>query len=499
MAKKQGKSPFEDYWASCDPEDQALLSCFFQGFYEHCIMSKSTVKMLKEDFENAILYYVNHSIPLDSALNLLDTRFLGGFYARPPVAWFPLDNAAKIYPLSMARGKMTMFRLSATLKAPVVPALLQMALNFTIKRFPSFATTLKKGFFWHYLDTAKRRFCVEAESDIPCRPIQVSQSGSQTFRTLYFDQRISVEFFHVLTDGFGGMEFLKALVTEYVRLTGVPVTPGDLVCDIQADPRPEEIENAFALVERTGSGAGFVDKPALQLSGRLSDIRPCRLLHFHMPTQQLLDVARSHETTVTAYLLALMFLATKTACDELSGEISFQVPVNMRKFHPSKTLRNFSMYCGIRLPISQITDIHRILPEITAQLQQKGSREKMDEMLTATQNMVSLLRLVPLFIKQPVAKIVYGFLDDRIFTSTLSNLGVVQLPAEVSEQVQSMDFVLGASAVNRIGCSVVTVNGNTTFSITKMTADPSFEERLYELLRCDGITVEAKGSVLYGT
>ena len=66
----------------------------------------------------------------------------------------------------MRFGTVPMFRLSVYLKEEVVPEILQIALDFTIKRFPSFATTLKKGFFWHYLDSTKRRFTVEPEKII---------------------------------------------------------------------------------------------------------------------------------------------------------------------------------------------------------------------------------------------------------------------------------------------------------------------------------------------
>lgn len=90
---------------------------------------------------------------------------------------------------------MSVFRLSVYLKQSVVPELLQMALSFTIKRFPSFTTTLKRAFFWHYLDTTKRRFSVEQESGIPCQALKVALSGSQSFRVLYYNNRISVEFF----------------------------------------------------------------------------------------------------------------------------------------------------------------------------------------------------------------------------------------------------------------------------------------------------------------
>ena len=84
-------------------------------------------------------------------------------------------------------------------------------------------------------------------------------------------------------------------------------------------------------------------------------------------------------------------------------------------------------------------------------------------------------------------KIVYGFLGDKIFSNTLSNLGVIKLPEELSSKIESMDFILGIGITNRAGCSVVTINNITTFSISKMTVDPTFEEKLYELLENDNI------------
>lgn len=496
MKKKAIVNPFEEYTKQCTDAECCRLSEFFDDFDIHCRLRSEEKKKLRGDFERAVMYYAKDGLSLEKALKRLDVGHLGGFYARPPVLWFALDDAAKVYPLSMQHGSMSVFRLAVYLKKEVVPQLLQMALNFTIKRFPTFATTLKKGFFWHYLDTAKRRFCAQEENDIPCQPIKVSGSGSQTFRVLYYKNRISAEFFHVLTDGTGGMTFLKALTVEYLRLTGVDI-PLDGTLDIDATPEAGEFENAFAMVPRSDSASGFMDKAAVQMNGRLSENRPCRIVHLKMDAAMLKAAASRRGVTVTAYLISLMFIAGKAATDELRGEASIQVPVNMRKFYPSQTVRNFAMYCGIRLPLEQIDSAESIVEEIDAQLKRKASKQAMSEMLTATENVVNMLKYVPLTVKQPVAKLVYGFLGDKIFTNTLSNLGVVTMPAAAAEHIQNMDFVLGTAITNRVECALVTFGGTATFSITKMTADPSFEEKMYDLLCADGVRVRAEGSMLY--
>ncbi len=497
MKHESNSSPFFIYTEQCSTEHRALLTAFFAEFNAHCLLPRREKQRMREDFEAAILRYDSIRVPLDESLRRLSVNHLGSFYAHPPILWFPLDSAAKIYPISMEHGRMTLFRLSVYLKSEIVPELLQMALTFTIKRFPSFATTLKKGFFWHYLDTAKRRFCIEEERHIPCQALKVSRSGSQSFRVLYFQNRISVEFFHVLTDGTGGMAFLKALTSEYLRLTGVDDTPDDPSWDVQAIPHGEEFVNEFPQCAPRQTASGFIGKPAVQMSGRLSRHKPCRVLHFKMDAATLKAASKRCDATVTTYLLALMFRAAWAATAERKGDLSIQLPVNMRQFYPSRTVRNFSMYCGIRLPLNGSFEIPKLIPAISAQMQEKVTKESMDEMLTATVRLVETLKYIPLVLKQPVAKLVYGFLGDNIFTCTFSNLGVITMPKAWTEAIDSMDFVLGTAITNRASCSLVTFENTAIFSITKTTADPTFEEHLHQLLLSDGVAIHVEGSELF--
>lgn len=490
------KSNFATFTETLSPQENELLVQFFSEFDTHFLVSKSNKKQFKADFEAAIMLLYKKGVPMDEVLSRVALSNLGGFYARPSVMWFPLDDAAKIYPISMEHGSQQVFRLSVYFKEEVIPELLQMALTFTIKRFASFATTLKKGFFWHYLDMIKRRFSIEEEHDIPCQPIKVSLSGSLSFRLMYYQNRVSAEFFHALTDGTGAMTFFKALIAEYLRLCGVNAPLGD-IWNVNDTPINEEFENAFKKVEKSKTSSGFVDKTAVQMNGRLTRRRPCRILHFKMDATRLHEVAKTHGATITSYLLMQMFYACSAATDELTGDLNIQLPINMRKFYPSKTVRNFSMYCGIRIPIEKIGSKEALLAEINAQISEKAQKEKMREMITAAVNLVSSIRLLPLAIKQPIAKAVYGLLGEKIYTTTFSNLGVVHFPDELMEHINYMDFCLGAQVTNRLACTAITCGGVATFSISKMTMDPAFEEKMYQLLTNDGIAVEVEGSECY--
>lgn len=488
---------FEQFRQTISDEEIALMDEYFVDVGRHIALGRGEKSAMLADFENAILYYTDNGVALCDALKRMDVSRMGGFYARPPKLWYSLDDAAKVYPISMKHGQMAVFRLSAYLDGDIVPELLQLALCFTIKRFPSFATTVKAGMFWHYLDASKRRYIIEPDDGMPCKPLNISKTCSQSFRVLYYNNRISVEYFHILTDGSGGMMFLKTLTAEYLRLCGVELSPCEHILDINEAPDEEEVSNAFSKFELSSSGSGFVDKPSVQMSGSISKSKPCRVLHFKFDATELKLAAKKRGATVTTYLLALMFLAQRYATDGTEGTVNMQVPINMRKFYPSKTLRNFSLYCGVRLPLTDITGIEEMLPEITEQLANKGSKDAMSDMMRATSDMVNGVRFVPLCIKSPVAQLIYGFLGDKIFSNTLSNLGVVRLPDEMAKHVKSMDFVLGTSITNRASCALVTVNNTATFTISKYTVDPSFEEKLYELILAEGLEITVEGSELY--
>ena len=108
------------------------------------------------------------------------------------------------------------------------------------------------------------------------------------------------------------------------------------------------------------------------------------------------------------------------------------------------------------------------------------------------------VRFIPLAIKGPIVKIVYGFLGDNRFTNTLSNLGRIDMPAEYAAYISGFDFVLGTCVVSRASCALCSYGNNTVLSISKNTRDPSFEERLRALSEELGLEVQTKESPLYG-
>ena len=130
--------------------------------------------------------------------------------------WMALDNAAKIFPAARKRHWSNVFRLSATLSESIDKSVMQIALDVTVRRFPSIAVRLKNGLFWYYLEEIPRAPEILDEKPYPLARMPFDDIRKCAFRVLIYDKRVAVEFFHALTDGNGGLIFLKTLVSEYI-------------------------------------------------------------------------------------------------------------------------------------------------------------------------------------------------------------------------------------------------------------------------------------------
>ena len=466
------------------PEEKVSVDAFLEEVRTRLSLSRKHTALMLEDHVEALRFYRQQGLRLEEGMSRLDPAQLSDFYQAERTDWYPLDHAAKIYPLSMSLKRMMVFRISGYLKDPVVPEILQMALTYTIKRFPYFATTLKSGFFWHYLDSTMRRYGVKPETKLPCAVMRVNAGASPALRVVYYHNRVSVEFFHILTDGTGASIFLRTLLREYLRLLGHHIPATDGVFDAAEPSEPQEWRDDFTIADRSRKAKGFMDKRALQLRGAIAFEQPSRVLHFNLSVEALRKKAKEKGITITGLLMGYLMLACKEAAGPAGKKqkIQIQMPVNMRKFYPSNTMRNLYMYCSISMHPDSITTLDSILPEICRQMREGSRKENLDQTMHLSRRLVKLLRFVPLIIKRPIAYLIYGSLGDAVFTTTLSNIGSIPLPREMSPFVEKFDFVLGAPITNRACCAACSYGDRLVLTGTKNTANHCFENALNRLL-----------------
>ena len=223
--------------------------------------------------------------------------------------WVRLDNAAKIYPASRTRRWSNVFRLSATLTEPVDTAVLQSALDVMVPRFPTIAARLRRGVFWYYLQQLQEAPKVLQEYSYPLAYMHPEEARRCAFRVIVHKNRIAAEFFHSLTDGTGGLIFLKSLVAEYLQQKyGVQIPPVQGVLDRQEAPSREEMEDSFLKYAGPGS-ASRKERDAWHFHGTLEPDGQLNLVCLQLNTEEVLQKAHEYDPTLTGFLSAVLMSA----------------------------------------------------------------------------------------------------------------------------------------------------------------------------------------------
>lgn len=289
-----------------------------------------------------------------------------------------LDNAALIFPAIRQRRWVNAFRVSATLTEPVDPILLQQAVTDLMPRFPSMYVRLKTGVFWYYLEELDAPPTVREDYAYPLTLMQEKELRTCCLRVMYFQDRIAVEFFHALTDGNGGVVYLKTLTARYLTLRyGVDIQAAEGILNWREPPRPEELEDSFV---RHSNGVVLNDREpnALRLGGTYEP----NFLHLTtgvIPTEALLSVAHAHGATVTVFLAAVMaetiqiWQAERCPDRRRRKPVKVTIPINLRRLYRSSTLRNFvlTLNPGVDPRMGDYT-LDELIRRMAAQLAAEG-------------------------------------------------------------------------------------------------------------------------------
>ena len=135
------------------------------------------------------------------------------------IRWDKLDNTANLFPVIAGESMTNVYRISVTLTEDIDSVLLQEALDLILPKFDLFNVRLRMGVFWYYFEeNGKKAPKVTEENKFPCRYIRQNKNRNYLFRVSYYKNRINLEVFHVLTDGMGGINFLRELTYQYLRL-----------------------------------------------------------------------------------------------------------------------------------------------------------------------------------------------------------------------------------------------------------------------------------------
>ena len=257
--------------------------------------------------------------------------------------WMKNDTVSIMFSAVDSRKTSRLFRISAIFKNEEVdPDRLREAVRIAMQRYPLYLHRNTKGFFWTYLEKAEGLPPVLPEEYRPAQLRRLGNDGEPEIVFLYYKRRLSLETTHVLGDGGGINELLKTVVAHYMILGGADRNLFEGIRFGDEKPSATEFEDPF------GRYANNEKLPKLKRD------RSYRIPYTYDKNYQnhisgLVDIneikplCKERGITMGEFLAAgIIFAIIRTAKKPIEETIIVDVPVNIRNFFPSDTVRNFT-------------------------------------------------------------------------------------------------------------------------------------------------------------
>lgn len=421
--------------------------------------------------------------------------------------WNRLDNTAKVYPAISSSRSSNVYRICVKLKEPVKPEVLEQALQETLQQLPIYNVKLRKGLFWYYFETNFSKPVVREDHLFPCTPIDKWPNNGFLFRLTYFDKKINWEVFHALSDGNGAIFFLNCLILNYLQLAHPQDAALNGISLIDSTlPQSAFEENSFLSAAReigadVKAGTAIPALPrAYQVSGVPAPLREVRVIQLFLESRSLIALAKASGVTVTAYLAAVLFLSIYEESWRYSRRrhpISICVPVDLRSFFPSHTLRNFFSTINMTLDFSKKDYTFQELlefcsNELQRQITHEGVLQKVRSNVHAEESMA--LRLVPLFLKNLVLKGI-GQKTENGNTTTLSNLGRIKLPEAMAPYLQRYEVMVSPSKHQTVKLGVISYDQTMCLSFVSGIEETDVPRYFCRFLTQQGIDIRVSSNM----
>ena len=411
--------------------------------------------------------------------------------------WMRLDNAAKIYPAVQSEELTAVFRLSCVLKERIKIKPLLQAIHKIEDRFPYYKVKLEKGFFWYYLEFQDEPIPLRPELGIPCRAFG---KNDLIFRVLVKDNRLSVEFSHILTDGAGGFEFLKTLLYTYFNSCCITLKDTIPFLKPHDTPSEEEFEDAFSKHFQEQIPFPKKKSKSFHLPFNLNDPPRFNVLVAKVRLSDIITISKASKVSVTEYLVSVYLYALQAIYNRLSGfkkrrqpkTFRIQVPVNLRKIYPSKTMRNFSLFVTpeIDLSLGQYT-FEEIVKTVHHIMQLETDKKLINKIIARNVGAERSIWLknTPLFIKSLILHFTYRIAGTSVYSGVITNLGKVSF-GEADTMIDYFVFIPPPpNKTLKVNCGVLGFDDNLVMSFGNITTSRDLEREFLTFLAKQDINV----------
>ena len=454
--------------------------------------------------------------------------------------WYELDAFAKTYSSIISEGRTTCFRLSALFSENIDLEILKKVVISLEKKYPFYNSELKKGIFWNYLQQKKTHFIIEEEKTYPCTDIQ----KDNPLRIIYFNNKLSIEIAHFLTDGKGAALFFQDLIEEYLEkryfLENFEKDKKNNLIYKTEKKKEIEIEKINKIInfgkkinknekdfENKKSEKNFFEKTR-ELLGNESGLKnsqkneyvdlyekymrkvskettiksafhlPMKILEkgqYHITTgeidvESLKEESKKYGTTIGKYLLSVYFKILLDRYSQAKNPIVIGVPVDLRKIFEETTYRNFFINITPSMDASlgaySLSEIITYLDNYFAlKITKKEFYKSIYKAMNPIQNII--IKSVPYLIKRMFFPFIFDYYGERGYTTGFSNLGIFKVNKKYEKYLKGFRFLPPPSKRCKIKMGVVSDCNKVYVNFGNLTANYDIERDFFVYLRKRGI------------
>jgi len=416
--------------------------------------------------------------------------------------WEKLDNTAHLFPVISGEKMSNVYRISVELTEEIKKEPLQEALDIVLPKFNGFNLRLRKGIFWYYFEengkTAPR---VKEEDAYPCRYIIQNKNNSYLFRVTYFGKRINLEVFHALTDGMGGINFLKELTYQYLRLVH-PKLRRQLKDELSTETSLNR-EDSFLQHYKKAHPKKYATKRAYLVKGEQLSAGEFGVIHGFMQISQLKEACKRYGVSINEYLVAVFAWAVYKKGQRSISEkypLRIAVPVNLRPYFESVTTKNFFVMVSAEFIPEKDREytFSEVLTVIKESLRNQIQKEYLEESFSynVSNEMNIMARAIPLFIKNIAIKSVYTSIA-LANTSTVTNIGNISVEDAYRPYIDMFHAILPMSKGQNVKGTICSYGDRLGFSFSSVLKDTLVQRTFFRQLSLDGVTVKIESNGVY--
>ena len=410
--------------------------------------------------------------------------------------WSRLDNAGKIYPANVNLRNTTLFRFSVRTRTDVDEIRLQEAVDQIMPRFPYFHVHLSRGLFWYYFKKTDEQIRIREDQYYPCTEWDFKKSGFP-FLVRYGKRSITLEFSHSLTDGTGALEFLKSLLLRYYKLAGINPAdtrgikvPGQKINKGEYSDAFREFYDVHLPSRKRDTTKAF------HLNDRMVPKGVYRVTKGVMSTADLKKAAAGKELNITALICVIYLEVFQHIIYEKKARpapIAVNLPVNLRNIFGSETMYNFfvSVTPSIDPRIGFFSEqdiIKHVKNYLSIEIDRRYVGKMIKRNIKIERNI--LIRIIPLFIKELLLPMVYNIWGERGYTSGVSNLGKIEFPPEIEEQIDAVDMIPPPSPGNLVKMLCYSYRGDFNIVFGSLSENRTVERMFFQRLRKLGVPIK---------